>query len=252
MTTILVVNRELIHMRFLALLIALFSTSVFAQTYTKSRVLHFYHATAASSVAEVSTVATVADVGGALGGKYFDAYSAGDAVKYRVWIDVDDASVAPSSTGVTLVEVNIAEDATDAQVATAIVAAVDALAAFSASAVSEDITITNAQKGAATNIAAGTSGFTVGTSVAGVSGVVAISPSNAKGDVVLWRICNDAVNTSTHLFVGKSTTDPDSDGIMLGKGKCLVCENCATDLLKSFYVSSQAASNGYSVVQYQK
>lgn len=239
-------------MRFIALLIALFSTAAFGQSYPKTRALYFNHATAGLSVAEVSTVATIADVSGALGGKYFDIYSAGDAVKYRVWIDVDNGSTAPSSTGVTLAQVDIAEDATDAQVATAITAVVDALDAFAASAIAEDITITNSQKGAATNISAGTSGFTVGTSVAGVSGVVAISPSNAKGDVVLWKICNDAVNTSTHLFVGKSTTDPDSDGIMLGKGKCFVCENCATALLKEFYVSAQAASNGYSVTQYQK
>lgn len=238
-------------MRFLVLLLALFSTSAFSQSFPRTRVVYFNHAEAGLTVAEVSTVEAIADVGGALGGKYFDIYSAGDAVKYRVWIDVDNASVAPAAAGATLVEVDIAEDAADTAVATAIAAALDALPAFASSAVAELATITNSQKGAATNIAAGNSGFAVATVTPGVSGLVAISPSDAKGDVVLWKICNDAVNTSTHLFVGKSV-DPDSDGIMLGKGKCLVCENCAAALLKEFKVSAQAASNGYSVTQYQK
>lgn len=237
-------------MKFLTLLLALFSTTLFAQA-ERTKILYFNHSTAAPTVAEVSTVQTVADVAGALGGKYFEIYAAGDSPKYRVWIDVNNASTAPAAGGFSLLEVDVATNASADDVATAVAAALDALSYFGAAAVTDTVTVTNSQKGAASNVAAGTSGFTVGVSTAGVSSTDAISSVDAKGDVVLWKICNDAVNSSTQLYVGKAM-DTETDGVALNKGKCLVCDNCATALLKQMKVSAQASANGYSVIQYQK
>ena len=234
---------------FSLVILLLFAATAAAQDRIARISLH--RGTAAPTVAEVSTVVAVADVGGALGGKYFILPSALDAVKYAVWIDVDNCSTAPTVAGATLVEVDVAEDAANTAVASAISAALDALPAFGASVDTATVTITNAAKGATTDIAAGTSGFTVGVSTQGVSSTPAISTSNLQGDVVLWKICNDATNTSTHLFVGL-LSDTEQDGIMLGKGQCFECNFCRNTLLKDWRVTAQAASNGYSVTQYRR
>ncbi len=87
---------------------------------------------------------------------------------------------------------------------------------------------------------------TVGTSTA-----AAIAPSSVVGGLVSFKICNDAVNTSTHLLVGQAV-DVSTDGVMLGLGQCFECINCKSDVLKAMKVEGQAASNGYSVIQYKK
>jgi hypothetical protein len=210
-----------------------------------------YRTTAAPTVAEIATIETVADVAGALGGKYFDISTAGDLILYRVWIDVDNGSTAPAAAGRTLISVEIAEDATDAAVATAIVATLDPLPGFAAAAVDELVTVTYSAKGAATNVAAGTSGFTVGVSTEGVSSTAAIAPASIAGKLIGWKICNDAVNTSTHLYVGKAM-DTETDGVMLGKDQCFACTQCKSSHLQEMKVSAQDGSNGYSVLQFSK
>jgi hypothetical protein len=87
---------------------------------------------------------------------------------------------------------------------------------------------------------------TVGTSTA-----AAIPGASIGGNVMGWKICNDAVNTSTYLLVG-TAADAATDGTMLGLGACYVCENCTSSLLAGMKVKGQAASNGYSVIQYRK
>ena len=86
--------------------------------------------------------------------------------------------------------------------------------------------------------------------VIGTTSALAIPSASVGGSLLSWKICNDAVNTSTHLFVGKAT-DAATDGIMLGKGTCLECLNCKAATLQSMRVKGQAASNGYSVIQYR-
>jgi hypothetical protein len=86
--------------------------------------------------------------------------------------------------------------------------------------------------------------------VVGTTSAVAIPAASIGGNVLSWKICNDAVNTSTHLFVGKAT-DAATDGVMLGKGTCLECLNCKGATLQSMRVKGQAASNGYTVIQYR-
>ena len=85
----------------------------------------------------------------------------------------------------------------------------------------------------------------------GTSAAVAVASADVLGGLLAWKICNDAVNTSTYLYVGKAT-DPADDGVQLGKGQCLECPNCSAGTLKLMRVKAQAASNGYSVVQYKQ
>lgn len=79
----------------------------------------------------------------------------------------------------------------------------------------------------------------------------AIPSTNVGTGVYSWKICNDAVNTSTHLLVGQAA-DVSTDGTMLGLGQCFECVNCTNALLKAMKVEGQAVSNGYSVIQYRQ
>lgn len=85
--------------------------------------------------------------------------------------------------------------------------------------------------------------------VVGTTTAAAISPSSV-GSTLSWKICNDAVNTSTYLLVGMAA-DAATDGVMLDKGQCYDCPNCKSGALKLMKVKAQAASNGYSVIQYK-
>lgn len=85
----------------------------------------------------------------------------------------------------------------------------------------------------------------------GTTAALAIASASVGGNLLSFKICNDAVNTSTHLIVGQAT-DPADDGVVLDKGQCFVCENCKSSVLKLMRVKGQAASNGYSVVQYRQ
>lgn len=86
---------------------------------------------------------------------------------------------------------------------------------------------------------------TVGTATA-----LAIPAVSVGGNGTGFQICNDAVNTSTYLFVGQAA-DVSTDGVMLDKGQCFKCEACSSSVLKLMKVLGQAATNGYSVVQYR-
>lgn len=85
----------------------------------------------------------------------------------------------------------------------------------------------------------------------GTSTADAISAASVGGNLYMWKICNDAVNTSTHLLVGKAV-DVSTDGVMLGKGECFECPNCSPQSLKDMNVEGQASSNGYTVIQYRQ
>lgn len=87
---------------------------------------------------------------------------------------------------------------------------------------------------------------TVGTTAAD-----AIPAASVSGVLVSFKVCNDAVNTSTFLIVGKAA-DPATDGKTLLPGACFVCENCKPSILKGLKVKGQAAANGYSVIQYKQ
>lgn len=85
----------------------------------------------------------------------------------------------------------------------------------------------------------------------GTSAAVAIAAASVSPNLLAWSICNDAVNTSTYLWVGKAS-DPSTDGTQLAPGACYACPNCLAVTLKAVRVLGQAASNGYSIIQYKQ
>ncbi len=244
-------------MKFLLTLLALFVTySASAQTVpARIKNVGLYHSTLAGlTVAEASDFTAVADTAGSLSGKYFYFYSADDAKCYQPWYNVDSVGVAPTAvTGCTLVPVVITTGDTDATVAGNTRTALNTApysTYFAITGATTHVIVTSLTKGAASDGNIGTSGFSVA-KTQGVSSIVAIASASVLGNVGFWKICNDAVNTSTQLYVGKAT-DTESDGVALDKGACFVCAECTGAALKLMRVSGQAASNGYSVIQYQK
>lgn len=113
--------------------------------------------TAAAEVTEIS-IASVASIGG----KYFDISSANNAVRYRVWFDVNNGSSAPTLTGYTGVEVDLDATPTVAETTTALQTALENLAAFTAvESGGNTVTVTNAATGPADDAVDGTTGFTI-------------------------------------------------------------------------------------------
>ncbi len=138
-------------------------------TFGKAQVVRVICKDNAGAAKEKSTVQTVADVSSSLGGLYFDVYD--NAGPVRVWIDVANASTAPAvPAGGRLLEVDISADAAASAVATAVKTAVDADAQFVATNSSNLVVITQADYGTRTDIAAGTSTFTVSTTTQGARG----------------------------------------------------------------------------------
>lgn len=123
----------------------------------------------AGSVAAVTGITCVADVAGSLNNKYFQI-SSQSGVQYFVWFNVNSEGVSPALAGMTGVEVALATGATDAQVATAVASALDALAGFVAPApAAEVVAVTNAAAGVTNAPAAGNSGFTIAVTTAGAN-----------------------------------------------------------------------------------
>lgn len=123
--------------------------------------------TPAAEVVEITCDAT------AINGKYFDINTALDAIEYRVWIDVNNTGVAPAADGKTLVEVDVASSPTATQVATAVAAALDALAGFVATSDGAIVTVTNAATGACTDaVAPDDANFTFEVTTQGIGAVV--------------------------------------------------------------------------------
>jgi len=84
----------------------------------------------------------------------------------------------------------------------------------------------------------------------GTTTAAAIPTASVYSNITGFKICNDPVNTSTYLQIGQAA-DVTTDGIRLDKGKCLECANCKSGILKTLKVEGQAATNGYSVIQYR-
>lgn len=88
---------------------------------------------------------------------------------------------------------------------------------------------------------------TVGTSTA-----AAIPSASVSGNLISFKICNDAVNgSSTYLIVGQAA-DAATDGVTMAPGSCFECLQCKPSILKSMKVKGQGSSNGYSVIQYKQ
>ena len=136
---------------------------------------------------ETQTAQTVADSSGSLNTDYFTLE--GNSGTWAVWFDVDDSGSSEPAHGQTnSVEItSIVTDDTAASVALAIYTDLIASTEFTAdfdvaydATVDDDlITITDKFLGNRTNIAAGTSGFTVATTQAGATGRSVYAKSSA-------------------------------------------------------------------------
>lgn len=122
------------------------------------------------AVAEVATIATIAKVGANLDSHYFLISAGGGGTNYYVYFT---GSIDPAIPGRTGVEITLSGDKTAAQVAAAIETALEATSAFTCTVLTNVVTVTCATAGVTMNAAAGNSGFTVNTTVAGTAGTPA-------------------------------------------------------------------------------
>ena len=104
-----------------------------------------------AELAEVSLVTTLPDISGSLNNRYFLLSAANDATRYYVWYNVSSTGTDPSIAGFTGIEVNISTNDTANAVAAATQAAINAIPDFTATVVSDDVTITNVAGGKATD-----------------------------------------------------------------------------------------------------
>jgi hypothetical protein len=210
-------------------------------------------AQATPTVAEASDFTAVGDTAGSLSAKYFYFYDADQAHCYQPWYDVDNGSTAPTAvTGCTLVEVDIATGDNANTVAGNTRTALNTTpysTYFAITGGTSHVIVTSLSKGAATDSSVGTTGFSV-SRTQGVSASAAVVSASIVPALAGWKICNYAINTSTWLAVGKAT-DTETDGIRLGKGKCLECLSCTAGSLRALKVSAQAAANDYAVIQFK-
>ena len=125
---------------------------------------------AEGSVKENNRVVCVADTAGSLNSKYFLISSTEE--DYYVWLNVNSAGIDPEISNRIGIEVEIATDATDAQVATAIKLALTATDEFVTSGTGATLDALNTVYGNTQNIAAGDSGFTCTTNIDGVDSVI--------------------------------------------------------------------------------
>jgi len=109
---------------------------------------------------EVTKIVCRPDEGGSLQSNYFfingiEVDTTTDVgykiVEYYVWLDVSSGGSDPSLSGKTGIEVDISTDDNAATVATAVKNALDALSNFSASISSNEVTVTNTNRGSVTD-----------------------------------------------------------------------------------------------------
>lgn len=139
------------------------------------------------------TIATVA-ASALTTGDYFDFNSL--TTGYRVWIDKDTGGGTPAAGGRTLVEVDVAAADTNAQVATAIQTALDALTGVTATVNSSTVTVVLDDQGTATAPADGTggadTGFTFTVTKTGRS-------KSAPFSATITRACMEIMNDVLHV-----------------------------------------------------
>lgn len=184
---------------------------------------------------EQSSITTVADVGGALGGTFFNFETVdaeGVVTERYAWFDVDNGDVDPAPAGKTGVEVDITSGDSAAAVATALQAALDALDDVNASVASDVVTLSNEYFGAVEDIEDGSAatGFTLAVSEAGFGGVLGGTTGgvelSATPDLVpvladqLGTTLLDEVVTGQNAEISMTLLEIDSEklSLILGQG----------------------------------
>ena len=165
----------------------------------------------ATAAAEVSTVVAIADVGGALDGLFFNLNAALDTTLYYVWFNVDAGGNDPAPAGRTGITVAVTTGDSATVVATAMAAAIDAIADFGATSSGATVTITNAATGGTTDIVDVDSLMVVAVTTQGVSAITGWGKSkNFLGQLVdskalrLHPVANAATDRTKDLTFWKA------------------------------------------------
>lgn len=124
----------------------------------------------------VGTPGVTAVTAASLNNKYFTLHGTTGNAAYHVWCNVASGGTDPAPASSTGIEVTLAADDTDSEIATAIQTAVHASAAFNATVDTDTATITDAATGVRTDIGAGNAGLTVAVDTQGVTAVAATVP----------------------------------------------------------------------------
>lgn len=136
-----------------------------------------------AAINEVSTVTALANTSGSLNGKYFTLNS--PTVGYYIWFSTNGTGVDPAVGGRTGINVDLAAgDSTATVVATAIKTVLDGGSVFTTTRSTATLTITNVVAGAATDVGAGDSGFTVANATQGANASDPSAFNFAADDVV--------------------------------------------------------------------
>ena len=160
--------------------------------------------TGAAATAEVFTIDTTGAFATSTQGEYFVIYSANDATGYYVWNDTagNGTTGDPAPPGLTEIAVDTSTATNDAQIATAIHLAIDALGDFSAPVpVGNVVTVTNAATGPTTNVNNSTATLDPWQNIAvAVTTQGSAAPSSSTG--LLYR---DASNNNEVRVLGASS-----------------------------------------------
>lgn len=129
---------------------------------------------------EVTKIVTVGDSSNSLRSTYFfiNAVEVDTTtnvgykiVEYYVWIQTNGGGTDPSISGKTGIKVATSTDYSASGIATAVKNALDALSNFSASVSSNEVTVTNANRGSVTDASDNNTGFTISTTTQGTGGL---------------------------------------------------------------------------------
>lgn len=102
-----------------------------------------------AATARISTVDTVADVAGSLNNTYFFLFSANHSTVYTVWFNIGTAGIDPKIPNTTSVEIAVASSATANAIATQMRSVIGALSDFGTGGATNQVIITNAATGTA-------------------------------------------------------------------------------------------------------
>lgn len=195
--------------------------------------------------AQIATVTTVADSAGSLNSKYFLLDSAEGGTQYYVWLNINSAGVDPEVSGRTGVEVAGATNVSAADIATAIQTAVHALTEFTATVLTNVVTITAATAGICVDPEDVDTGFTIAVTTEGKStiaytGTVSNNETiTAAGAIVVTRE-EDVLSITDYWRTDGSNVQQQALITMTNKGKMFSYNSSGrrTEVTGSFSPSS--------------
>jgi hypothetical protein len=154
--------------------------------------------------AEETDFTCEADASSSLNEKF--VYFSSPTTDYYAWFNVGDAGTDPEIAGRTAVEVTIAEDAINSAVATALASATHSLDDFTASAVSEVVSIVNVSNGLCNKPTNGNTGWATDPSIT-TQGAIA---DTSKDCFLLYAINPGAWNNDISIKIETYLSDPDT------------------------------------------